>query len=113
MLSTFLQSTPLERPKEQKRNWKCIRPISFRSVLIILIYWGKMHHKESKKALLDASTEVGLKVTRRELSIYSYLVIRLQDKVDIIKVANNNPKIVAKFKYLGLTVTNKNCTQVK
>jgi hypothetical protein len=65
-------------------------------------------HKNTK-ALLDASKEVGLEVNP-EKSKYM-LVSRCQKagQRQSIKIANRSFESVTKFKYLGTTLTDKNC----
>jgi hypothetical protein len=63
----------------------------------------------STKALLDASKEIGLEVNS-EKSKYM-LVSRCQKagQMQSIKIGNRSFESMAKFKYLGTTLTDQNC----
>jgi hypothetical protein len=63
------------------------------------------------KALLDASKEVGLEVNPEKTKYRSMLVSRCQKagQRQSIKIGNRSFESVAKFKYLGTTLTDQNC----
>jgi hypothetical protein len=65
-------------------------------------------HKNTK-ALLDSSKEVGLEVIPEKTKYM--LVYRCQKagQRQIIKTENRSFESVAKFKYLGTTLTDQNC----
>lgn len=80
------------------------------SVLVLLIYWAKMHILERKtKALLLVSEKVGLEVNH-EIPQYKYSchVNNMGEKYNNIKISNNILESVTKFIYLETTVTNDN-----
>jgi hypothetical protein len=65
--------------------------------------------KKNTETLLDASKEVGLEVNPEETQ---YMLMSHSQKVGqkhSIKIANRSFEDVAKFKYLGTTLTDQNC----
>jgi hypothetical protein len=65
--------------------------------------------QRNTKALLDASKEVGLEVNPEKTKYM--LVSRCQKagQMQSIKIGNRSSETVAKFKYLGTTLTGQNC----
>jgi hypothetical protein len=64
---------------------------------------------ENTEALLNASKEVGLEVNPEKTK---YMLMSRRQKIGqkhSIKVANRSFEDVAKFKYLGITLTDQNC----
>jgi hypothetical protein len=65
--------------------------------------------QKNTKALLDASKDVGLEVNPEKTK---YMLMSCSQKIgqkDSIKIANRSSEEVAKFKYLGTTLTDQNC----
>jgi hypothetical protein len=65
--------------------------------------------KKSTEALLDASKEVGLEVNPEKSK---YMLMSRSQKIGqkhSIKIAKRSFENVAKFKYLGTTLTDQNC----
>jgi hypothetical protein len=61
------------------------------------------------KALLDASKEVGLEVNPEKTKYMLVSRCRKAGQRQSIKIANRSFEDVAKFKYLGMTLTDQNC----
>jgi hypothetical protein len=67
--------------------------------------------KESTKALLDASKEIGLEVNHQKTK---YMLMSRGQNVGqkhSMKIANRSFEDEAKFKCLGTTLTDQNCVQ--
>jgi hypothetical protein len=68
--------------------------------------------QRNTEALLYASKEVGLKVNPEKTK---YMLVSRCQKAGqrhSIKIGNRSFEIVAKFKYLGTTITDHNCTRI-
>jgi hypothetical protein len=65
--------------------------------------------QKNTKALLDASKEVGLKVNPENTKYMLVSRCKKAGQRHSIKIANWSFKDVAKFRYLGTTLTDKNC----
>jgi hypothetical protein len=75
--------------------------------------WALFIHKDGgckkSEALLDASKEVGLEVNPEKTK---YMLMSRSQKIgqkDSIKVESRSFENVAKYKYLGTTITDQNC----
>jgi hypothetical protein len=80
-------------------------------MLMMLIFWEKTDNIEKNpEALLDAGKEVGLEVNS-EKTKYMLMSHKKAGQKHGIKIANRSFKGVAKFKYLGTTLTDQNCMQ--
>jgi heptaprenylglyceryl phosphate synthase len=67
------------------------------------------YHNENTEALLDASKEVCLEVNPEETK---YILMSHNQKIGqkhSMKITNTYYEDVAKFKYLGTTLTDQNC----
>jgi hypothetical protein len=69
--------------------------------------------KKNAEALLQASKEVGLEVNTEKTKCI--VISRHQNALQnhTLLTANKSFENMAKFKYLGLTVTNQNCIYVE
>jgi hypothetical protein len=77
---------------------------------MILISWKKRrYHKENTEALLDANKEVGLEVHPEKTKYMLMSCHRKAGQKHSIKIVNRSFEGVAKFKYLGTTLTDQNC----
>jgi ribosomal protein S2 len=66
--------------------------------------------QKNTEALLDAGEDVGLEVNS-EKTKYMLMSRKKEGKKHGIKIANRSFECVAKFKYLGTTLTDQNCMQ--
>jgi ribosomal protein S2 len=65
--------------------------------------------KKNAVAVLDASKEIGLEVNSEKTKYMFMSHHQTAGQSSYIKVANKSFEKVAKFKYLGATLTNQNC----
>jgi hypothetical protein len=65
--------------------------------------------QKNTKALLDASKDIGLEVNPEKTKYMLVLRCQKAGKRQSIKIGNRSFESVAKFKYLGTTLTYKNC----
>jgi hypothetical protein len=81
-------------------------------MLMMLIFWEKTYDtiQKNTEALLDAGKKVGLEVNS-EKTKYMLMSRKKAGQKHGIKIANRSFGGVAKFKYLGTTLTDKNCMQ--
>jgi hypothetical protein len=88
-----------------------VQPIPQRTVStsLLLPFIGKKQKCINKNTLLlDDNKESGLKVKVEKLSIYSWHITRIQNKIINLMIANKSTENETKFKYLVTTVTNQN-----
>jgi hypothetical protein len=69
--------------------------------------------QRNKKALLDASKEVGLEVNPEKTKYMLMSRCQKAGQMQSIKIGNRTFESVAKFKYLGTTFTDQNCIHEK
>jgi sorting nexin-29 len=69
--------------------------------------------KKNAEALLDASKETGMKVNSEKTKYMCMSRHQTAGQSNYIRVANKSFEKVAKFKYLGATLTDQNCIQEK
>jgi hypothetical protein len=65
--------------------------------------------QKNTKAVLDASKEVGLEVYPEKTKYMSVSRFQKAGQRQSIKIGNRSCESVAKFKYLGTTLTDQNC----
>jgi hypothetical protein len=65
--------------------------------------------KKNAEALLDASKEISLEVNSEKTKYMFMSRHQTAGKSNYIRVANKSFEKVAKFKYLGATLTDQNC----
>jgi hypothetical protein len=65
--------------------------------------------QKNTKALLDASKEVGLEVNPEKTKYILVSRCHKAEQRQCIKIGNRSFESVAKFKYLGTTLTDRNC----
>jgi hypothetical protein len=65
--------------------------------------------QKNTKALLDASKEVGLEVNPEKTKYMLMSQCQKAEQRQSIKIGNGSFESVAKFKYLGTTLTDQNC----
>jgi transcriptional regulator NrdR family protein len=65
--------------------------------------------KKNAEALLDASKETGLEVNSEKTKYMFMSRHRTAGQSNYIRLANKSFEEVAKFKYLGATLTDQNC----
>jgi hypothetical protein len=72
--------------------------------------WEPKYNKENPGASLDANKQVGLQVNAKKTKYMLMSHHQTGGQKFYIKVSFEN---VAKFKYLGMTMTNKDCIHIK
>jgi hypothetical protein len=65
--------------------------------------------QRNTKALLDASKEVGIEVNTQKTKYMLVLMCQKAGQRQSINIGNRSFESVAKFKYLGKTLTDQNC----
>jgi transcriptional regulator NrdR family protein len=65
--------------------------------------------KKNAEALLDASKETGLEVNSEKTKYMFMSYHQTAEQSNYIRVANKSFEKMAKFKYLGATLTDQNC----
>jgi hypothetical protein len=65
--------------------------------------------KKNADALLDASKEIGLEVNSEKTKYMFMSRHQTAEQSNYIRVANKSFEKVAKFRYLGATLTDQNC----
>jgi hypothetical protein len=66
-------------------------------------------YKKKTKAVLDASKEIGLEVNPEKTKYILVLRCQTAGQRQSIKIGSRSFESVAKFKYLGTTLTDQNC----
>jgi hypothetical protein len=69
--------------------------------------------KENTNTLLEASRDVGLEINAKKTKYMIMSRHRNSEQNQNIRIANESFENVAKFKYLGMTLTNQNDIMVK
>jgi transcriptional regulator NrdR family protein len=65
--------------------------------------------KKNAEALLVASKEIGLEINSEKTKYMFMSHHQTAGKINYVRVANKSFEKVAKFKYLGATLTDQNC----
>jgi hypothetical protein len=100
-----------ETLKKVIRNMAKRVNICYAEMAVILNIYIDTVHKNTE-ALLDAGEDVGLEVNS-EKTKYMLMSRKKEGQKHGIKIANRSFECVAKFKYLGTTLTDQNCMQEK
>jgi hypothetical protein len=71
---------------------------------------GRPHHtvRENSETILEVSRDTGLEISTEKTKYMIMSRLPNSGKNQIIRIANESFKNVAKFKYLGMTLTNQN-----
>jgi hypothetical protein len=111
-LSTLLfnYNTPLRKSKKANRNWNSMGHIIFRSVPMMLIFRMKAYIWHKEKSRISMSCEEGSRFKRKRRKKYKFMSRHQTTRQNqCISLDNKYFNNVAKFPYLGVTVTNTNC----
>ena len=111
--STFLQKNAIRRVQLNQVGWKlnATRQLLF-YVVDVNIQGGSKHTvNKNAAALVVARIENGLEVIAEKTAYMVMFRYQNAGRPHSIKIDNSSFEWVEEFKYLGITLTNKNCIQ--